>query len=146
VARQPRAYWGKYDDSTETSLANSQKSKAFVKLTRHKTNGWAARLSDLLFPTDEKNWGIQPTPLPELAKAAKVALAAVKESVDGANAADQAGNAEAADLLKQQADAYAQHHALTQEETERPRKPARRWKRPSTTSSPRPATRSSVAT
>jgi hypothetical protein len=27
----------------------------------------AARLKDLLFPTDEKNWGIGPTPVPTLA-------------------------------------------------------------------------------
>lgn len=38
----------------------------FVQLTRQKTNAAAARLSDMLYPTDDRNWSIQPTPIPEL--------------------------------------------------------------------------------
>jgi hypothetical protein len=87
-----RQYWGKYPQGTEKDLAEKTKSRAFVKLTRHKTNGWAARLSDLLFPTDEKNWGISSTPLPDLARAAKQALAVAEKSTEDANAAAQAQN------------------------------------------------------
>lgn len=45
------------------------RSTVFIGMTRQKTNGAEARLADILFPTDEKNWGIKPTPKPELAKA-----------------------------------------------------------------------------
>jgi hypothetical protein len=38
----------------------------FVQLTRQKANAAAARLSDMLYPTDDRNWSIQPTPIPEL--------------------------------------------------------------------------------
>jgi hypothetical protein len=85
--------------------------KAFVKLTRHKTNGWAARLSDLLFPTDEKNWGIQPTPMPELAKAAKQAQPWSSSRRPGQARPSRHGNQERAkEYLLEQAQAYATIH------------------------------------
>jgi hypothetical protein len=62
---------GRYDTTTEAELKAAGRSRAYVKMTRAKTNSWAARLSDLLFPTDERNWGIQPTPVPTLAKKAQ---------------------------------------------------------------------------
>ena len=40
----------------------------FVQLTRQKTNAGAARLADMLFPTDDRNWLLRPTPKPELLK------------------------------------------------------------------------------
>lgn len=47
------------------------RSTVFVGITRQKTNAAEARLSDILLPTDDKNWGIQPTPDPECAAALK---------------------------------------------------------------------------
>ncbi len=38
-----------------------------------------------MFPTDEKPWGIQPTPVPELAEGAKQVVENVQETVDQAN-------------------------------------------------------------
>ncbi len=38
-----------------------------VNITRKKTNAAEARLSDMLFPNDDKNWGITPTPVPKVA-------------------------------------------------------------------------------
>jgi hypothetical protein len=113
-----RQYWGKYEEATDSSLTQQSKSKAFVKLTRHKTNGWAARLSDLLFPTDEKNWGIQPTQVPELVKAAKIAQAAAQQSVEGANQADAQNNLRAKEVMLEQAKSYAQLHQLTDAQLE----------------------------
>lgn len=113
-----RQYWGKYDESTDKSLSGQQKSRAFVKLTRHKTNGWAARLSDLLFPTDEKNWGIQPTPLPDLVKAAKIAKDRAAQSVAGANQAEQQRDPRARDMMLEQANSYAQLHNLSEQQIE----------------------------
>lgn len=111
-----RLFHGRYEPGVENELRNSGRSIAFVKLTRHKTNGWAARLSDLLFPTDDRNWGIQPTPLPELARAAKEAQAAAATSVDHANAAADAGQDAGARLLAEQAGAFAQVARQSDEE------------------------------
>jgi hypothetical protein len=65
-------YQGRYDKDTEKNLTASgpNKSKLFVNKTRSKTNNMIARLGDMLFPTDDRNWGIQPTPVPELSSAA----------------------------------------------------------------------------
>lgn len=85
-------YLGLYDAKRLADLNKAEQSTAFVKLTRHKTNGWSARISDLLFPTDNKNWGIQPTPIPKLTGKAKEAEAAAIEAVKAANAAADAGD------------------------------------------------------
>lgn len=49
------------------------KSRAFVNMTRPKTKVLRARLCDIMFPTDERNWAYVPTPVPELTSAAKQA-------------------------------------------------------------------------
>ena len=64
-------FHGKYDADMQSKLKDAGKSSIFVNYTRNKTNSWEARLSDMLFPTDDKNWGIKPTPIPELAMAMK---------------------------------------------------------------------------
>lgn len=46
----------------------SRRSRVFVQVTRQKTNTAAARLQDLLFPSDERNWDMKPTPVPKLTK------------------------------------------------------------------------------
>jgi len=66
-----RQFHGKYDAETVAKLKAAKKSQIFVKLTRSKTNTWEARLWDMLFPTDDKNWGISPTPSAELSTALK---------------------------------------------------------------------------
>ena len=45
------------------------RSTIYVQLTRQKTNAAAARVQEMLFPSDEKNWSIGPTPEPTLLKA-----------------------------------------------------------------------------
>jgi hypothetical protein len=47
------------------------RSTVFVQLTRQKTNAAAARCADMLYPTDDKNWGIKPTPVPQLSDMVK---------------------------------------------------------------------------
>lgn len=65
-----RQYHGRYDAATETTLSEGKKSRLYVNLTRPKTHAWEAKLSDMLFPTDgTKNWGIRPTPVPEVQQA-----------------------------------------------------------------------------
>lgn len=74
-----RQYHGTYEDGSSTLLsklgneragdrADYDGSTVFQNVTRSKTNAMIARLFDLLFPTDDQNWGINPTPVPELAK------------------------------------------------------------------------------
>lgn len=62
-------YHGQYDDETVKYLeAKKNRSRLFINLTRPKTNAMIARLTDLLFPTDDKHWGIQPSPVPEMGR------------------------------------------------------------------------------
>ena len=78
--QQIRQYHGIYEPNVEGALtADRERSKVFINQTRPKTNSWEARLFDLLFPADEKNYGIGPTPVPDLVDAAKVAIAEIKE-------------------------------------------------------------------
>lgn len=69
-----RHYNGRYDRETEakmTSGSNEGKkntSRIFVNLTRAKSNIAESKWSDLVLPTDDRNWGIKPTPVPELVK------------------------------------------------------------------------------
>jgi hypothetical protein len=48
--------------------SRAARSTVYIGLTRQKSNAAEARLSDILLPTDENNWGVQPTPKPELAR------------------------------------------------------------------------------
>ncbi len=69
-----RHHNGVYDKDTEADLANQdnknkKRSKIFVNLTRAKSNTAESKWSDLVLPTDDRNWGIKPTPVPTLVKA-----------------------------------------------------------------------------
>lgn len=61
-----RQYHGEYDPGTKERIRRAEGSELYVNITRNKTNAAEARLQDMLFPTDDRNWGIQPTPVPEL--------------------------------------------------------------------------------
>jgi hypothetical protein len=47
------------------------RSTVFLNITAPYVDGAAARVSDMLLPTDDRNWAIKPTPIPELAQALK---------------------------------------------------------------------------
>jgi len=49
-----------------TQNAKPHRSTVFIGLTRQKSNAAEARVADILLPTDDRNWGIQPTPKPKL--------------------------------------------------------------------------------
>jgi hypothetical protein len=88
-----RAYHGRYDEKTEAALnePGNERSRAFIKLTRARTDAWESRLSDMLFPVDDDNWGIAPTPVPELTRAAQDAIALARAAADKANMAGAQG-------------------------------------------------------
>lgn len=75
-----RQYHGRYTEETETRLAKDRtgSSRIFVNLTRPKCDALEARLSEMLFPSDDRNWAIQPTPAPELAGMPAEDLAALE--------------------------------------------------------------------
>jgi chemotaxis protein histidine kinase CheA len=86
-------YHGRYDAGTAKALFDTERSQLFINYTRPKTDALAARLKDLLFPTDEKNWGINPTPVPTLSDQAEAAAAAAREKAEQAIAAQQQAQA-----------------------------------------------------
>lgn len=49
--------------------AKVQRSTVYVGITRQKTNAGEARFSDIMLPTDDRNWGIKPSPDAEGARA-----------------------------------------------------------------------------
>ena len=85
-----RQYHGRYTDEEQREFQSQKGSRVFQNLTRPKTNALMARLWDLLFPTDDRSWGIGPTPVPELADDAEAALSLA----DDANETMQAKKAE----------------------------------------------------
>lgn len=87
-----RQYHGRYDAKTEAKLSNKKTSRVFVSITRNKTHAWESRLGDMLFPTDDKNWATQPTPVPELSEAATRAVQEAESQVKAANEANDQGN------------------------------------------------------
>lgn len=62
-----RNFHGEYDEEVVAALKKAKRSHPFIKLTRAKTNAAESQLVDLLFPNDDKNWAIEPTPVPDLA-------------------------------------------------------------------------------
>lgn len=60
-----RQFKGIYDPDIESQL-DANRSRAYPKLTRVKCVSMLARLMNLLFSTSEKNWGIGPSPVPNL--------------------------------------------------------------------------------
>lgn len=98
-----RQLHGEYEDDVLKELKDAKKSQLFINQTRPKTNACDARLSDMLFPTDDKNWGIKPTPVPELDQTARKAVNMAKAKVDEANKQLAAGDPEMAAALATEA-------------------------------------------
>lgn len=64
-----RQYNGEYDDDTLQRIRMVGGSEAFVNLTRVKCNAAEARIGDMALPTEDRNWSIEPTPVPQLRQA-----------------------------------------------------------------------------
>ena len=67
-----RRYQGMVTDTERIEAADQGRSCIFVKYTRTKADAWAAQMNDMLFPADDRNWGIEPTPVPMLNKASQM--------------------------------------------------------------------------
>ena len=112
-----RQYYGEYDEvTTERLAATPNKSNLFLNETRPKTNACEAKIADMLFPTDDRNWGIQPTPVPQLTANAKKALDMVQKLAGQANESGVPGDP--SHPLIQQANAHAATAAQLQAQLE----------------------------
>lgn len=77
--RNAQLYYGEHTNSTgefENTLRNGpparkvsdgNRSRVVINIVRPKVDQAVARMCEILFPVDDRNWGIRPTPLPELA-------------------------------------------------------------------------------
>lgn len=53
--------------------AKPTRSTLYVNITRPKTNAAEARIASMLYPADDRNWGIKPTPIPVVSKGLQAA-------------------------------------------------------------------------
>jgi hypothetical protein len=77
--RNAQLYWGEHTNSTgefENTLRNGpparkaqdgNRSRVVINIVRPKVDQAVARMCEILFPVDDRNWGLKPTPLPEMA-------------------------------------------------------------------------------
>jgi len=61
-----RQYHGIYDTKTEQELKEKEQSRVFANITRPYCDGAEARFSEMMLPTDDRNWDCTNTPDPEL--------------------------------------------------------------------------------
>jgi hypothetical protein len=94
-----RAFHGKYPTTLLKELNDAQQSTAYVKATRAKTVALEARLFDLMFPTDDRNWSANPTPVPKLAGEQKEAETRATNAAAQANQAEAAGDPSAPQIV-----------------------------------------------
>ena len=76
--RATQLYFGEHTQSTgefENTLRNGpparksqdgNRSRVVINIVRPKVDQAVARMCEILFPVDDRNWGIKPTPLPDL--------------------------------------------------------------------------------
>lgn len=76
-----RQYHGRYDPTVEKDLLEAESCALYLNITKPKTHAFSARVMDMVLPTDDKNWGLEPTPVPELV--GKVDKGAIPEAVAG---------------------------------------------------------------
>ena len=77
--------------SIQTPRKKANRSTVFLNITAPYVDGAAARMSDMLLPTDDRPWAIRPTPIPDMAgqqapvaQAVEQAVAAAKEKAEHA--------------------------------------------------------------
>ena len=64
-ARNLRQFLGEYDAEVKKNF-DANRSQAYPRLTRIKCISMLSRLMNLLFPATDKNWGLEPSPIPNL--------------------------------------------------------------------------------
>lgn len=59
-------YEGKYSLTEAARLKELGGCTLYSNITGPKTDTWSARITDVLYPVDDKNWGLSPTPIPDM--------------------------------------------------------------------------------
>ncbi|TDX29106.1 hypothetical protein DFO67_108150 [Modicisalibacter xianhensis] len=67
--RDLRQYHGEYTPDEIARMQANDSSQVYVNITRKKTRAAIARLSDMLLPNDDRNFGLKPTPVPATSQA-----------------------------------------------------------------------------
>jgi hypothetical protein len=111
--RAVRMYHGKYDAAFLKALREAGQSTAFVKLARAKTVALEARLFDLMFPTDDRNYSVESTPVPKLADEKKEAE--LRATNAAAQATQAAGTSQEQQIVAAGNDEAARAQAATEE-------------------------------
>ena len=65
VNRQDTSAWKSKPPGQITPIKGETRSTVFINITRPYTDAAASRIADMLLPTDERNYTIQPTPVPD---------------------------------------------------------------------------------
>jgi hypothetical protein len=61
-----RQYHGEYNVDEISRMVAKSSSQVFVNITRNKTRAGIARMSDMLLPNDDTNFGVKSTPIPAM--------------------------------------------------------------------------------
>ena len=62
-----KQFKGIYSNDVAAALSKTNRSKANLRITRTKIKTVDSKIMDILFPANsDKNWGIMPSPVPEL--------------------------------------------------------------------------------
>ena len=80
-ALKPNSLGGSFIAQVERK---DSRSTVFLNITRPYVDAAAAKVSDMLLPTDDRNWGIKPTPIPSLTQALKDNRPAMSPQQQGA--------------------------------------------------------------
>lgn len=67
-----RLYEGKYTEEQRAKFSKRGRSEAFANLIRVKCDFAHARMSEMVAPTDDRNWDISPTPDPDMVRLMRV--------------------------------------------------------------------------
>ena len=59
-----RQYHGEYTPDQLARMERNKSSQVYVNITRNKTRAAIARMSDMLLPNDDTNFGLKATPVP----------------------------------------------------------------------------------
>ena len=108
--RNQRQYLGVYDPEIEANL-NSQRSRAYPRLTRVKCISVLSRLMNLMFQGNERNWELKSAPWPDMSE--KEVQEAIQQALDADQKAGVTPQGQGPDLdyMMSAIEVYAQKRA-----------------------------------
>jgi hypothetical protein len=113
--RNLRQFLGEYDPDIKVKL-DPNRSQAYPRLTRVKCVSTVSRLMNLMFPSSEKNWSIEPSPVPNLPiEIMQSLLAQVQQQIMQAQQQGQPVDVAQMVELAVQAEAKVRAEAMSQE-------------------------------